>query len=198
MAPGVIGIKLQAVPAPLAQVYLQSIVVRVSLSHRVARGTSKTLRVRIGLEIVDRITRPCGVEHSWGYIRRARAESGADQIAEIRCRSTDAGQGTCHRSGLPCLQLGNEIAVAIVGCVTVGACCGELSARLEGSRKYGRRLLAGQPVIGKRPLVGGVAAGVVDRQVRLRTLELGEKAVRELTSSPENIDFIRVDIEPLA
>ena len=43
-----------------------------------------------------------------------------------------------------------------------------------------------------------IAAALIDCQIRLRILELGEKAIRQLGGGPKDIDFIRVYVEPLA
>jgi hypothetical protein len=47
-------------------------------------------------------------------------------------------------------------------------------------------------------LVIGIAAGIIDCQVRLRIFELSEEAVRELRGGSKDVDFVRIDIQPLA
>src|SRR5579872_1321079 len=106
MAPCVIGVKLQAMPCSLAEVHLEGIVVRVPLCHCVT-GTN-VLHVRVGLEIVDRISRARRVERTRCKIIEARKERAAYEVAEVRDRAIDASQDISRRTGLARHQLGNE------------------------------------------------------------------------------------------
>src|ERR1700691_5921420 len=111
MTPGVIGVKLQAMPRALAEINLQSVVIRVSLGHGVTFGSAEALRIRIRLEVVDGVARARSIEGTCRNIGRAGAKSGAHQIAKVRHGALDSRQSDSHGSGLAGLQLVNKLGI---------------------------------------------------------------------------------------
>src|ERR1700722_19101283 len=195
MTPRVIGVKLQAVPGPFAEVYLQGVVVRVPFSGCVAGADA--LGIRIGLEVIDRIS--CA-RSSEADIVRARAKRRADQVADVRHGATDTCQSAGHSSSLTRLQIRDEVA-----CGIIGQRCPRSAGCLPGRRsiEYWHCLLSGESVIceAARWLARLATRRIrvnVRSQVSLRVLELREEAVWELRSGPENVDFVGIDIYPLA
>src|ERR1700756_4072090 len=78
MAPGIVRVELQTMPLPLPEVYLQTVIVRVSFRHQI-QG-SATCCERIRLQEIDRQSRA----HSRvAEVIRAGPERLAHQIAEV-------------------------------------------------------------------------------------------------------------------